>query len=145
MFETTFPIRLGLLMACMLGLAGCADTALPPAGTEYDGSFVGQDSLVRGVAFQCGEPNLPERIEVRGGQFAYPFQVNPPRTAPLPVQVSVDGTLRGQLKYWVTEESPNFTRLIIDWAILNGRIAGATLDATITDLHCVRRLTARRE
>jgi hypothetical protein len=68
----------------LVGCAGMADTTppAPVAGTQFDGSYVGQDTLLSGVAFLCGAADLPERIEVQYGQFAYPFQVNPPRVAP---------------------------------------------------------------
>ena len=92
------------LTAWCLALAGCAGIAdttppVPAAGTQFDGSYVGQDTLLSGVAFLCGAVDLPERIEVQNGQFAYPFQVNPPRVAPLPVQIFEDGTLAGQMQY----------------------------------------------
>ena len=138
-----FCARLALLAASALGLASCVP-AVPVAGTEYDGSYIVQDSLVSGVPFQCGEYNLLERIDIRGGQFAYPFQVNPPRIAPLPVRVTMDGALSGQLKYSTNEITPFFPELFIDWAVLNGRITESTFDATMTNYRCVRRLVARR-
>ena len=93
-----------VLTTCGLALAGCAGIAgttppAPAAGAQFDGSYVGQDTLLSGVAFLCGAANLPERIEVQNGQFAYPFQVNPPRVAPLHVQIFEDGTLAGQMQY----------------------------------------------
>ena len=89
-----------MLVGCLVG--GCAPITGPPtvpaAGTQFDGSYTGQDTLLAGVAFQCGDPTLPVRIEVRDGQFAYPFQVSPPRVAPLPVRIAADGTLGGQMQ-----------------------------------------------
>ena len=94
----TAALTWGLALA---GCAGMADTTppSPAAGTQFDGSYVGQDTLLSGVAFLCGAADLPERIEVQNGQFAYPFQVNPPRVAPLPVQIFEDGSLAGQMQY----------------------------------------------
>ncbi|MGC1409557.1 MAG: hypothetical protein WA864_11500 [Acetobacteraceae bacterium] len=134
--------------AMLVVLAGCAPItgapAGPAAGAHFDGSFIGQDTLVNGVAFQCGEPTLPVRIEVRDGQFTYPFQVSPPRTAPLPVQIAADGTLGGQMQYGTGEDRPRRSSFVADWVTLRGRIIGATLDATLTTLRCERRLTAQR-
>ena len=117
---------------------------MPPAGTQYDGTYAGQDSLVSGVAFQCGDAMLTEQIEVKGGRLDYPFQVNPPRTAPLPVQVGIDGSLLGQMQYGTEEDLPFQSRYRTDWVTLRGRTDGTMLDATISNLRCVRRLIAQR-
>ncbi len=134
--------------ARLVVLGGCAPItgapAGPAAGTHFDGSYIGQDTLVNGVAFQCGEPTLPVRIEVRDGQFAYPFQVSPPRTAPLPVEIAADGTLGGQMQYGTGEDRPRHSSFVADWVTLRGRITGPTLDATITTLRCERRLATQR-
>jgi hypothetical protein len=102
------------LTAWGLALAGCAGIAdntppVPAAGTQFDGSYVGQDTLLSGVAFLCGAADLPERIEVQDGQFAYPFQVNPlgsphcpfrsSRTAPWPVRCSTARCCR-TTRFW---------------------------------------------
>jgi len=144
--------KTSVLTACGLALAGCVGFAgttpsVPAAGSQFDGSYVGQDILLSGVAFLCGAANLPESIEVKNGQFAYPFQVNPPRVAPLPVQVFADGTLVGQMQYGtlLEEDSPWFGFPRIDWLTLRGRITGGALDATITNIRCVRRLMAQRK
>jgi len=111
---------------------------------QYDGTYSGRDSLIRGVDFQCGAPTLEERLEVRGGHFSYPFQVSPPRTAPLPVEVAADGMMAGQMQYGTGEEVTEFSRGRVDWVYLRGGITGTTMDATISNLHCVRRLIAER-
>ena len=134
----------------LTGCAGIADTTppVPAAGAQFDGSYVGQDTLLSGVAFLCGAADLPERIEVQNGQFAYPFQVNPPRVAPLPVQIFEDGTLAGQMQYGTVlqEDLLLFPRTPhTDWVTLRGRITGAALEATITNIRCVRRLRAQRK
>ena len=112
--KTTALTAWGLALA---GCAGIADTTppVPAAGTQFDGSYVGQDTLLSGVAFLCGAADLPERIEVQNGQFAYPFQVNPPRVAPLPVQIFEDGTLAGQMQYGTVlqEDSLLFPRSLV--------------------------------
>ena len=140
-----------ILTACALALAGCAGIAdtTPPvsaADAQFDGTYVGQDTLLSGVAFLCGAANLPERIEVQNGRFAYPFQVNPPRVAQLPVQIFEDGTLAGQMQYGtlLQEDSPMFFFPRTDWVTLRGRISGVELEATITNIRCVRRLRIQR-
>ncbi len=139
-------IRSTTLLGCGLALAACgvAPPPQPAAGTQFDGTYAGQDVLLSGAAFQCGQPSLAERIEVREGRFAYPFQVSPPRVAPLPVQLAVDGAAAGQMQYGTGEEIPAFSRDRVDWVYFQGRISGDALDATITNTRCVRRLRARR-
>jgi len=138
-------LRLRLLALCPLVLGSCAiPPPLPPAGTEYDGTYIGQDSLVSGVDFQCGAPVLQARLEVHGGRFYYPFQVSPPRVAPLPVQVAVNGVMAGQMQYATGEEIREFSRDTVDWVYLRGGITGTTMDATITNMRCLRRLIAQR-
>jgi hypothetical protein len=117
---------------------------MPPAGTLYDGVYVGRDTLISGVGFQCGAPELQERLHVRGGRFDYPFQVSPPRTAPLPVQIAADGMMAGQMQYGTGDEVIEFSRDRVDWVYLRGGITGTTMDATITNMRCVRRLMAQR-
>src|SRR5215472_12815946 len=112
---------LGVLAVWVLALAGCAGPEAPPAGTQFDGSYVGTDALLNGVDFQCGATSLPVQIQVHDGRFVYPFQVSPPRTAPLPAQVTADGSAEGHLMYEVTEDFPLPPRSRPDWAILNGR------------------------
>ena len=143
----TAALTWGLALA---GCAGMADTTPPSpvAGTQFDGSYVGQDTLLSGVAFLCGAADLPEQIEVQNGQFAYPFQVNPPRVAPLPVQIFEDGSLAGQMQYGTVLQDdsllfPQTPRT--DWVTLRGRITEAALEATITNIRCVRRLRAQRK
>ena len=135
--------RRRLLSGCAVVLAGCVGPGLPPAGPRYDGVYVSQDRLVSGVAFQCGAPDLPERIEVRNGRFAYPFQVSPPRIAPLPVEIAADGSMAGQMQYGMGEELFGFSRDLTDWVFLRGRISGTTMDATITTTRCARRLAGQ--
>jgi hypothetical protein len=136
---------LRLTRLCALVLGSCAiPPPLPPAGVQYDGVYIGQDILVSGAGFQCGLSNPIEQVEVRNGRLDYPFQVSPPRIAPLPVQVAADGTMAGQMQYGTGEEISAFSRDRVDWVYLRGAITGSTMEATITDLRCVRRLVAQR-
>ena len=134
-----------LLSGCAIILGNCAvPPEVPPAGPRYDGVYVSQDTLVTGVAFQCGAPDLPVRMEVRDGRFAYPFQVSPPRVASLPVQIAADGSMTGQMQYGMGEEIFGLSRDLNDWVLLRGRISGPTIEATITTLRCTRRLIGQR-
>jgi hypothetical protein len=135
--------RLHLLAGWAALLSGCANPPLTLAGGQYDGTYHSRDILVSGVAFQCGTPSIPEEIQIRDGRFAYPFQVSPPRVAPLPVEIAGDGTMAGQMQYGTGEEIPAFSRDRIDWVYLRGRISGTILDATITTMRCARQLTGQ--
>ena len=134
--------RLALFSGWLLaGAAGCAPPA--PPSPAFDGMYVGQDSLVRGGGFLCGLSTRDLSMAIRNGQFDYPFQVMPPRTAPMLVRVAADGTVAGQLEYG-TSESAFRREYITAQATLSGRITGDTIEATISDLRCTRRLVARR-
>jgi hypothetical protein len=142
--------RLSLLAGFAVTLvAGCAGPpgAAPPvpaAGPQFDGTYAGVDSLVSGAPYMCGAPSGPVTVVVRGGRFEYPFIVSPPRTSPMPVQVAADGTVSGQMQYGTEDYGPR-PRYMTAWVTVTGRIAGATLQATVTDLRCVRQLAARRD
>lgn len=134
--------RLAVLCGWLLaGAGGCAPP--PPPSPAFDGMYVGQDSLVRGAGFLCGLPARDLSITIRNGGFDYPFEVAPPRTAPMPARVTADGTVTGQLTYGTTDYTSR-RGYITALAILSGRIVGGTLEATISDLRCTRRLLARR-
>ena len=101
--------------------------------------------LVSGGGYQCGAPSYPETIAVRGGRFDYPYVVNSPRTVPMAVQVVADGTVHGQMQYGTEDYGPwRQDSFMTAWVTVTGRIVDTTLEATITDLRCVRHLTARR-
>jgi hypothetical protein len=132
-----------VLLIC--GLGGCAGMpqALPEAGTRFDGSYAGQNVLISGGGYLCGDPGHAETIAVIDGRFDYPFAVNPPRTTAVPVRIAVDGSLVGQLQY-VTQDYLPLPRERNAWVTITGRIAGDMLDATISDARCRRRVTARK-
>ena len=131
-------------MAIVIGgvLGGCAAPAGPPAGTQFDGSYAGQNTLIRGGGYMCGAPSSSERLTVRGGRFDYPFAVNPPRTVPIPVQIAADGTFAAQMEYGTEDYGPR-SRFRTAWVTVTGRIDGGVLAATIDDYRCTRRLTAQ--
>jgi hypothetical protein len=129
-------------------MAGCAGTpGAAPGGpivaTQFDGRYVGHDSLVSGPDFLCGAPSYPETIPVLGGWFYYPLVLTPPRTAPLPVRIAPDGTLSGQMQYGTQEFGPR-ERYRTAWAGVTGRATGSMLDVTLVNERCVRRLVAQR-
>ncbi|HXA20775.1 MAG TPA: hypothetical protein VNW90_00650 [Acetobacteraceae bacterium] len=141
-------LGLYVLTGCAFVLAaGCttqpAATPIQAASSQFDGIYAGQNNAVSGWGFQCGASTYPETIAVSGGRFDYPFLVNPPRTTPVPVQIAADGTFRAQMMYG-TEEFGPLTRYMNAWVTVTGRIMQGELDATVTDLRCVRRLTAQR-
>ena len=123
-------------------LGGCAATAGPPAGIQFDGSYAGQSTLSRGGGYLCGAATSPETLTVDNGQFDYPFAVNPPRTVPIPVQIAADGTFSAQMQYGTEEYGPR-SWLRTAWVTVIGRIDRGLLAATIDDYRCTRRLTAQ--
>jgi hypothetical protein len=143
---------LSVLAGCAFVLvAGCATLpgvpppapALPAAGSQFDGIYAGQNEAVSGWGFLCGAPAYPQTIAVSGGRFDYPYAISPPRTTPVAVQIAADGTFAAQMQYGTEEAGPR-SRYITAWVTVSGRIAAGELDATVTNLRCVRRLTARR-
>ena len=82
--------RLSHLAGIAIALAGGCASHVPVAGTQFDGTYAGQDTLVGGGGYQCGVPSYPQAIAVRGGRFDYPYPLNALRVAPLPVQVAAD-------------------------------------------------------
>jgi hypothetical protein len=140
------------LAGCAFALAGGCTmqpgtppaAALPPAGSQYDGIYLGQNDAVSGQGFLCGAPAYPETIAVSGGRFNYAFPVNPPRATPVPVQIAADGTFAAQMQYGTEDFGPR-SRYITAWVTVTGRIAAGELDAMVTDLRCVRRVAARRD
>jgi hypothetical protein len=135
--------RFVVVLGCLVTSgAGCSTTA-PPMSTAFDGTYVGQDSLTGGGGYLCGLPVRDLTITVRNGEFDYPFQVAPPRDAPLPARIAPDGTVTGEMQYGTSDYTPR-RDYVTAWVTLSGRITGTTLDATIVDLRCARRLIARR-
>jgi hypothetical protein len=135
-------------LAWVMAVSGCVAPpgpmpTAPPAGTRFDGLYQGESQLIRGSGYLCGPPAYAEAVTISQGTFAYPFPVNPPRTAPLPAQVAADGSVEGQLQYVVQDYDPraNVRRV---WATLSGRISGAILEAIVVDERCSRRLLLQR-
>jgi len=125
--------------------AGCAAVpgGMQAAGNQFDGVYAGDNQLVRGFGFVCGSPDDSLSLTVHDGRFDYPFAVAPPRTVPLPVQIAADGSFSGQMQYGTDEYLPR-SNYRTEWVTVNGRITGATLDATEVELRCTRHLTLQR-
>ncbi len=139
--------RLALCCALALLLTGCAATApRPPAGPELDGVYQGTSRLVRGGGPLCGAPDEQLALIVRDGQFDYPFLVNAPRTAPLHVQVAIDGSFRGDMQFGVVEPRGRdaLSEYRTEWATVAGRIGGSTMEGTVENLECTRQLSMQR-
>ena len=142
--------RLALAACAVLAPTGCATppappqpaAMLPPAGTQFDGVYTGRNDAVSGWGFWCGAPSYPRTIAVSGGHFDYPFLVNPPRTTPVAVQIASDGTFAARMLYGTDDPGPR-ALYVTAWVTVTGRVAAGELDAVVTDLRCVRRLTAR--
>ena len=113
---------------------------MPAAGTQFDGSYTGQDTLLSGGGFQCGDPTLPVRSTVAAASSTYPFTVSPAADAPLPVQIAADGTLGGQMQYGTGEDRPASSFAV--WVTLQDE-SWTTLDATAHD--ALRPATADRD
>jgi hypothetical protein len=129
------------LILCLL--SGCAAAPVTPAGMAFDGSYTGQSVLIRGGGYLCGAPDFPLTLSVGSGRFDYPFTVNLPRTTPIAVQIAVDGSFVANMLYG-TQNYLLLSHYENQWVTVRGRIAGGTLDATVTDDRCTRRITAQR-
>ena len=125
-------------------LGGCAvQPSIPPAGTQFDGTYVGHSELLRGGGYVCGIADLPARLVIRDGRFAYPFQAAPPAApAPLDIQVRANGTFRHVERYFAVDFRSD--RPVQPLVTVIGSIEGGTLVATEDDLRCTRRSVLSR-
>jgi hypothetical protein len=127
-------------------LAGCELVPSgPPAGTQFDGVYTGQSTLVSGFGYVCGSPGYPFSVSVKDGRFVYAVFIPPYDTPRVPVQVRADGSLSGQSLYTAQDYSPRGDDVMRTWITLSGHISGSTLDATARDERCARRLTLQRQ
>lgn len=132
-------------MSLVIAICGCAVPVAgpPPAGTAYDGHYVGQASLIGGDtradinAFPCGPPGYAATVTVRDGWFDYPYAVDPLPPGPIPVQIAADGSF-GVVDYFpVPSNDPA-------WVTVRGSVSNGVLDATISNYRCSQHLTAQR-
>jgi hypothetical protein len=61
---------------------------------------------------------------------------------PVPIKIAADGTFVGRLQY-VTKDYFPMPHDRTTWMTVTGRIVAGTLDATIIDYRCTRRLMAK--
>ena len=127
-------------------LAGCATgPQVPPAGRQFDGTYIGHSRLTRGGGWVCGVADLPQKITVTNGRFDYPFQVDPPSPpSPLPVQIRADGTFLKKEQYFLGMPTFSGRDYIEPWVTVTGRIVNGTLDAVEDDYRCTRRSSLQK-
>jgi hypothetical protein len=136
------------LLATVLGCVGlltvgCTGPPVPAAEDQFDGTYQGGNRVVRGFGWVCAPPSYQDGVTVTAGRFNYTFVDQLPQPALIPVQIAADGTLRGQIQYWIDSTSQNDWGLTV-WARVTGRIDGTALEATVTDFRCTRQLILQR-
>jgi hypothetical protein len=141
-----FNRRLARVRARLLAAVGCVGSlavgctpAIPVAGNQFDGTYQGDNQVVRGFGWVCAPPSYQDAVTVRGGRFNYTFVDQLAQPALIPVQIAADGTFRGQFQYG-TESTSRWVGFIVVWATVTGRINGAALEATAGDFRCTRQL-----
>ena len=137
-------VRLLAALGCVGALAvGCTGPALPAAGNQFDGTYQGDNRVVRGFGWVCAPPSYPDAVTVTAGRFNYTFVDQLAQPALIPVQIAADGTFRGQIQYG-TESANPWAGFRVDWATVTGRISGPALEATAADFRCTRQLMLQR-
>jgi hypothetical protein len=141
---TEGSVRLLVALGCAGALAaGCTAPGPGPAGTQFDGSYQGENRVVRGFGFVCEPPSYQDAVTVKDGRFDYAFVDSLARPAPIPVRIAADGTFSGQIQYG-TDSTSRWAQMIVVWAMVRGRINGTALQATVTDYRCTRDLTLQQ-
>jgi hypothetical protein len=105
MKRAVFPISLALAWAPAL------------AASQFDGLYTGHRTVVRGEQPACPESG-PSTWRIANGQYSYRGHL----TSIVPVEVSGDGTLKGQTTYNVARGTHAFVEV-------KGTIANGTLEA----------------
>ncbi len=137
--------RTALALAGCCVIAGClAQPGLPAAGTQFDGVYAGDNTLVRGGGQGCGPVAFPQSTVVLNGRFTYAFSPNPPVVSQIPVQIAADGSFSAKTQYGINEPTPRGLFKLF-WFSLTGRVTGATLEATADDQWCVRHILLQRQ
>jgi hypothetical protein len=141
----TVPALLLAALGCVGLLAvGCAGPPAPAAGDQFDGTYQGDNRVVRGFGWVCAPPSYQDAVTVNAGRFNYTFVDNLAQPAPIPVQITADGTFRGQIQYSTDSPNQNWVGGITVWATVTGRINGTALEATVADFRCTRQLMLQR-
>ena len=138
------PIAAAAITAMIL--AGCAEVPpAPPAGTQFDGVYAGQSTLVSGFGYVCGSPAYPFSVSVSDGRFVYSVFIPPYDTPRVPIQIGADGSMSGRSLYVAETFLPRGPDITNAWVTFNGHISGPILAATVQDERCTRRLTLQRQ
>ena len=130
-------------LCCLWAFAGgCAGPPAPAAGDQFDGTYRGESHVVRGDGgFVCAPRDALASVTIRNGQFDYVYtNYELAAPAPIPVQIAADGSFSGQIQYAADAYMRWGGTIITTWAMVRGRIAGKTLDATVSDYRCARQL-----
>jgi hypothetical protein len=137
--------RAAMVAALLAPIGACAGAADgPPAGPQFDGVYTGESTLIQGWGYECSSPSYPLSIPVKDGRFLYTILVSPLGNPPVPVQIRADGAMHGQTIYKTENYWSWSSSVQNEWILINGRTNGSTLDATVQDYRCTRRLTLHR-
>jgi uncharacterized protein YceK len=135
-------VRICLAVGCLLVLSGCAAT--PDAGSQFDGTYVGANTLTRGAgaAWVCGPDTAPASVTVGAGDFNYPFPIIGPAPVVVHVRLHEDGSFSGGTEYFEVESG--LFRGPLAWVTVVGHVTGTTLDAQVDSLNCGHHLSLQR-
>ena len=141
----TVPVLLLAALGCVgIVAVGCTGAPTPAAGDQFDGTYQGDNRVVRGFGWVCAPPSYQDAVTVNAGRFNYTFVDNLAQPAPIPVQIAADGTFRGQIQYSTDSANQNWVGVLTVWATVTGRINGTALEATVADFRCTRQLMLQR-
>jgi hypothetical protein len=121
-FPATVPALLLAALGC-IGLleASCTGPPGPVAGNQFDGTYQGDNRVIRGFGWVCAPRSYQDEVTVKDGRFDYTFIDQLAQPAPIPVQIAADGTFRGQIQYWTDSYDLNLSEGLTVWAIVTGR------------------------
>jgi hypothetical protein len=144
-FPATVPALLLAALGCVGFLTvGCTGPAIPAAGNQFDGTYQGDNRVVRGFGWVCAPPSYQDAVTVTAGRFNYTFVDQLAQPALIPVQIAADGTFRGRIQYRTDSTNENQGDGLTVWAIVTGRINGTALEASVADFRCTRQLMLQR-
>lgn len=122
----------------------CACTAVPDAGTQFDGTYVGTNVVTRGGNQACGPDIASAMVTVSAGRFLYAGPIVGPTPVPVAVQshLHADGSLSGGTEYF--EPEPGLFHGPLAWVTMVGQVTAAKLEAQVDSLNCGRHLSLQR-
>ena len=126
-----------LAFALTWGTASAGVTAFH----QFDGTYRGSSSLVRGWGYVCGTSDPSQSLVVANGRFDYPFPIDPLKTRQVPVKISADGSFVAHREYGTGGEESDY---IPGEITITGHIIGRTLQATASDMNCSSDILLRR-